>query len=184
MANLYQDALTEELGRPKAPGFVAPGDMKVDQPVQAPASGGSLQDILGKYQYGAKGLADAEKDLTAAGYQLQKDSSGRVRGRLKGPNGDIIDVIGQGEGNDWWNNQTGSAWNINNRGQEGLDAGGWSFGGGGGGFAPMMDAPDGPSMGLDQLLSGDPSARIQQALSQFSGRSPNIEALLAQLAAK
>lgn len=97
-------------------------------PAPAGGGGGSLMDILGKYQYGAKGLADAEQELAGAGYQMQKGGAG-VRGRLKAANGDIIDVIDQNEGNDWWNNQTGQNWNINNRGQEGLDAGGWSFGG-------------------------------------------------------
>lgn len=38
-----------------------------------------------------------------------------------------------------------------------------------------------PMPGLNPMLSGDPSSRIQHALSGFTQRSPNIEALLAQL---
>jgi hypothetical protein len=197
MANMYQDALTNQLtgksrSRVNAPGFMAPGGMQLDPPTERPLpvpiapepgpgpmapSGGSLQDILGKYQYGAKGLADAEGELTGAGYQLQKDSQGRQRGRLKGPTGDIIDVIGQGEGNDWWNNQTGSAWNINNRGQEGLDAGGWSFGG------PSSDMlmPQTQLMLPPQQTDMKMLSPAGDNMADPNQRSPFLEALLAQL---
>ncbi len=202
MANPYQTALTKQLtgsrSRVNAPGYQAPVDpwTAIDQPDEishmpitptgplptlgtgpAQSGGGSLADILGKYQYGAKGLADAEQELAGAGYQLQKGSRG-VRGRLKAANGDIIDVIDQNEGNDWWNNQTGQNWSINNRGQEGLDAGGWSFGGPSNDMdlaAMQMPAP----LQMQTPQTGD---WRDVAVSADAGqRSPFLEALLAQL---
>src|SRR5262245_48485151 len=99
-----------ESGGGVAPPYVPPEENNPSRPETSSSSSSSsrksLQDILGGYAYGAKGLADAEGELRDAGYQLQRDSQGRVRGRLKAAGGDIIDVIGQGEGNDWWNNQT------------------------------------------------------------------------------
>lgn len=193
MANPYQTALTNRLtgsrGRVHAPGYQAPVDptTAIDPLPPAappptldtgPATGGgtSLADILGKYQYGAKGLADAEQELAGAGYQLQKGGAG-VRGRLKAANGDIIDVIDQNEGHDWWNNQTGQNWHINNRGQEGLDAGGWSFGG------PSSDM-DLSAMSMPAPMTVDappPTDWRDVAVADTNQRSPFLEALLAQL---
>lgn len=49
-----------------------------------------------------------------------------------------------------------------------------------------QQAPGGPAPmqagSLSPMLQGDPSAGIQQALSAFTGKSPNIQALLQQLA--
>lgn len=153
-------------------GIQAPVD-----PSQTPIEGGpsqpaqkqpfDLAGTLNKYQYGAEGLAQARPELEAAGYQLQQDSAGKLRGRLKGPNGDIIDVIGQGEGDDWWNNQTGSAWNINNRGQEGLDAGGWSFGGGG--QIQPSDLMDSGALTSQNIGDDDFFRRLMASLQQQAG---------------
>lgn len=104
-------------------------------------SGGStdsdpgLMAILGKYDYGVKGLEAARAELEKYGYGVQEGDF--LRGRIKEPDGDIVDVFdpreGRTETNNWFNNPIeGGAWNYLNRGQAGLDAGGWSFGGGGG----------------------------------------------------
>ncbi|HEX6274237.1 MAG TPA: hypothetical protein VFZ53_14450 [Polyangiaceae bacterium] len=133
-----------------------PGEMPTPAEPQTSSggSGGGLMDVLGKYEYGPQGLLDAEADLRGLGAQIQKDSSGRARGRIKLANGDIVDVLGQGEGNDWWNNKTGSGWGYLNRGQQGLDAGGWSFtGGGGGGSLLAPNGGNGSSFGTIQSLA-------------------------------
>lgn len=51
---------------------------------------------------------------------------------------------------------------------------------GGGGMAMMNAVPMG-GVPLDPALQGDPLAAIQQAIAQYSGQRPNMDALLAQL---
>jgi len=62
----------------------------------------------------------------------------------------------------------------------GNDATKWNFGGGG---APAAGGAMGGGgiPGLPPELGGDPMAAIQAALAKYQGKSPNIEALLAQL---
>lgn len=195
MSEEERDAMIRQLERGGVSGVNAPDLQAGDVPPPtalpaAPASAKSLQDILSGHAYGAKGLADAEGELTAAGYQLQKDSGGRVRGRLKSSSGDIIDVIGQGEGSDWWNNPTASAWNINNRGQEGLDAGGWSFGGGGSGSRtmPLSGGAEGSTFsGIQGLMPTDTDfyQRLQSEVQRLLGgtQATDRDALLRMLGA-
>lgn len=175
--------LIGQMQQPQGGGFQSSEDAsamgQAAQPEQK--SPFDLAGTLNKYQYGAAGLDQAAPELEAAGYQIQRDSGGRARGRLKAPGGDIIDVIGQGEGDDWWNNPTASSWNINNRGQEGLDAGGWSFGGGGGQIQPSdlmdMGALNSQNIGDDDFFRRLMASLQQQAGPETTDRQALIEML-------
>ncbi len=62
------------------------------------------------------------------------------------------------------------------------DATKWNFGGGGVADAAAAGGAAGGGMsGIPSELAGDPMAQIQAALAKYAGKSPNIQALLAQL---
>lgn len=165
-----------------AGGIIAPpdpGDLRGPSMPAPRTEPRSYMDVLGQYEYGPEGLLKAEKELSDMGVQIQKDSGGRARGRIKLANGDIVDVVAPGEGNDWWNNRTGTGWGNLNRGQEGLDAGGWSFGGGGSAMppSPMLSA-QGPSPTIPE---GDFFQRLMAALQQQAGPEATDREALARM---
>lgn len=203
MANLYQDALTRQLGgrtkQVNAPGMIAPVDptsvieppapepSPTQTPAPAPTGGGTLKDILGKYQYGAGGLGAAKNDLAGIGFDIQERGSGGgspwASGRLKERStGNIYQVFdpreGRTEANNWNNNPIADGqWTIENLGNEGLDAGGWSFGGPSSDMLPSsIPMPtQTPQTWEDVAVSGD------VGIDPGNQRSPFLEALLAQL---
>jgi hypothetical protein len=164
---------TMEVPGPGSPLPVGPMDQIAGSTKGGP--GQSYQDILGKYQYGAKGLGEAEGELNAAGYKLQKHSDGRVRGRIFDPSGRGIDVTDTDEGGDWWGAQTGDKWGSH-------DAG---YG------SPETTTPQGMDLMslMGQSKTSDPMAgyqdgakgAISQGVEQYSKPSEYLQALLAQL---
>lgn len=162
-------------------GIVGPPTEMPKGPSSGPVDYQSLvMGLLKDKPYGPESLAAIEGDLSQHGIQMQKDSGGRVRGRIKLPTGDIVDLPGAGEGNDWWSTPRAGGFTWTNRGQEGLDAGGWSFGG------PSLSGSTG-GIGLtfpDALMPTEPNpvaagpiANVDEA-NQSSGY---LQALLAQL---
>jgi hypothetical protein len=123
-------------------------------PTPPPAAGGGdyqqqFRDIMGQYGYGASALGDAEEALKAAGFQMQRDSAGQARGRIRLPDGRLVDVHGLNEGiteqDNWFNNPRGTDWGWQDRGMHPLGDAGWSFDGvgygGGQAPAPAAGAP-------------------------------------------
>lgn len=141
--------------------------------VREPATKKSLQDILGGYGYGAKSLIDAEKELGQYGYEIQKDSAGLARGRVRGADGTIYDVFDPREGrtadNNWNTNPIeGGQWTINNLGNQ-TDAGGWSFGGGGGMSSPLVSAGAAPGSARSLIEGITDESTYQKMLAKLQG---------------
>lgn len=136
-----------------------------------------VMGLLKDKPYGPNSLAAIEGDLSQHGIQMQKDSGGRVRGRIKLPTGDIVDLPGAGEGNDWWSNPRAGGFTWTNRGQEGLDAGGWSFGG------PSLSGSTGPMPMPPPMAPGTGGApgSVLAGLEEAAAPSDYLQALLAQL---
>lgn len=185
MPRIVDDGVTPTLS------LDAPGEMRVDAP--AAASRVSDRDyVMGLLEgkaYGPDSLAAIEPQLKERGIQLQKDSQGRTRGRIKLANGDIVDLPGAGEGLDWWNNPQAGGFTWTHRGQEGLDAGGWSFGGGKAAARSFGGTAAGDTTaGAIQTLmptDGDFTRRLQDELARILGGPSALdrEALLRQLGA-
>lgn len=111
--------------------------------------------------YSESNLAAMEADLTSKGWQLQKDSSGRIRGRVKTPTGEMVDLMGGPDNSSW-------AWVS--RGVPG--AGVWSLGGGGGGGGGGYTPPPRPSW-YDDLIK-QLITRSQQSLNINAATDPMI----------
>jgi hypothetical protein len=168
-------------------------------PAAQPASAGGgdyqsqFRDIMSQYGYGAAALGNAEEALKAAGFQMQRDSAGQARGRIRLPDGRLVDIHDTAEGiteqDNWFNNPRGSDWGWQDRGQHPLGDAGWSFDGvgyGGGGARPAPTA-SGPSsfQGIQGLMPTDMDFHntLQQRLQEILGApaSGDREALLALL---
>jgi hypothetical protein len=98
-----------------------------------PAETPTLRSILSKYKYGPQGLYDAREELGKLGYNLQMHTEGyqgrtgarRVRGRVIGPDGNVIQVLDpRGESQNWWDNLQGSEWGYTDIGPEGTSESG------------------------------------------------------------
>jgi hypothetical protein len=193
MANRYQTALMDRLGTGTAqqkrvdapglqPGIVAKDPAGPLEMTPPPSTAGPvdyqslLMGALQKNPYGQAGYAAAEKELGGSGIQFQKNSAGQYRGRVKLPNGDIVDTaLNEGNDNAFLGGGQGTtgAYGFLNRGQEGLDAGGWSFGGPG-------KSQSMPFQPLPVPTGGETLPVEPQEPSPFSS-SPYLEALLQQL---
>lgn len=121
-----------------------------------------LVDALNKANIkGAKFSGSGDK-LSATGLNQWENYNGR-----EGV-GDVVRGFKTGQG-------TWTPW-----GPEGGDTGGAANVAAGGGFAGHAGTPVGGAQ-LDEALSGDPLARIQQMIAQLSGSRPNFAALMQQL---
>ena len=184
------DRLTDEpatpamTGNPNAPpaatSFAAP--MPEASPVEPPkpsvfqsgnrSIGGYLQDAAAAFRPELiKFGTDAERKSAAENYIRSLEPELRARGWTGGDiKGEKLQVDGR--------------WKDIYRDIEGTadpqyiepDAGGPAPMAGGG-----LSMMGGGGVPLSAQLTGDPIAGIQQALGQLQGRSPNLEALLAQL---
>lgn len=140
-----------------------------DNLAPTPASGGSqdyraiVEGLLKGQAYGPQGLANIEADLAKHGIRLQKDSGGRVRGRIFLPDGRTVDLPGAGEGNDWWSNPTASGWGWTDRGVQGQSGPSAAPPPPSAGMSPMPSGGGG-SADLSPYLQGDAAARIRAEL--------------------
>jgi len=155
-----------------------PNDMVLDPvPAGGPVDFQKLfMEAAGKQQYGQGGYAALEQELGQHGIQFQKNSAGQFRGRIKLPSGEIVDTaLNEGNDNAFLGGQGGTtgAFGWMNRGKEGLDAGGWSFGGGA--SAPARSAAP---LSMPQSVQ---AAGITPDLAGYTQGSPYIQALIQAL---
>ena len=141
-----------------------------------------LQEVLGKTQYGYKGLENAEKEL-GQGWEFQRDSSGMLRGRIKDPNGYMYDVGDPSEGSEgrnWVSGGTQGNYSIVDRGKMQPDQ--WSaFGSGSGSRNSIPELGSGFGGGGDimELVNAFLNApKLKQDLVDFNIPGSGLESEL------
>ena len=124
-----------------------------------------IKSMLGSVPYGANSLKSLKGAFGQQGYNVWTDGNGGARGIITDPFGMDWNVLDRGESMNWWNNQTGSAWDprIEQRG-----------GGGGGSDSSGLLAL------ITQMLSGmnQPGAQQPPAGPPAAGQALDLSALL------
>jgi hypothetical protein len=176
----HQQAALQGLLEPEDP-VEPPSQLPPEAPPieEPPSSGGDYQakfrEIMAPFGYGPEALIRAQDALRAAGFDLQIDSSGRGRGRIRLPDGRLVDVHsgseGITEGDNWFNNLRGTDWGWQDRGQHPLGDAGWSFDGAGyGGSSGASGGSSAPWESRNQQMGGDALQVIYQMLGPLFGQ--------------
>ena len=171
-AGVYRDAMAAELDRTN-PGEPAPmaseGSPKETTDTRWNANAKRQMDAVGQ-KYG-RTWRDDEYDqwLGPSGYINKNDIDGQGR--------TLAAYSGEGDIDPYWLSRMGmhATGDYYGNGTTPMDANSSRVGG-----ANQAMAAAGASA-IDPLLSGDPLARIQQALAKLSGHGVNLDALIAQL---